>query len=582
MTCVRKRNGPYWRAAESKAMARRILGPGFRFNETKRQEQRHVKFDVDALLQAIAASVKRPVEDITSLVKLHEGDHNRILQATFNDKLQVLAKIPYHTVAKHYEIASEAATLTLLRHYKFTQVPEVLGYSADANNPVKTEYLLMSKVPGRRLSEVWPDLDDEAKEKVAIQIVRLEADIMGLKFPASGSLYFKNDLPEGTETYNRKRATDTRDPIVVGPSAQRDWWTGFRAQLHVHRGPWLKFRKAATAPAIREMVVCKKHAIPLKTRQRWLRELYQFQQFEPKHYVELLKQYMRLSSVISVASTHFLARRTLRHPNLSPENILVDPQTPGEITGLIDWQGAEILPLGLCAGLPPHSQQCKDPNPHQLNNPESTLPETWDFLNNSLQESKRHGGEQYISPQQYMTLSRDMNRSHFRALKNSGAMIRPRLYRHASKPWDGGLLDLQYALVHASSNWRSLQSSRLFGLLDRGNRPVAARLNREIMHSFLKYPCPLQYSEEEFERIQAFREAEAKRNLLADRKKRAMGVGRGGWVRDFQHLRQARTLAWRINRGLKLDGSEDEDFKRRNPADKGSEEPESPSEDPQQ
>ncbi|KAL4911003.1 kinase-like domain-containing protein [Aspergillus multicolor] len=538
----------------------------FLFHEKLRLKERYVRFDVNALLQAIAASVNQPMENITSFVKLREGDDSRIFQATFVDKRQVLAKIPYKTVAKHYAIASEAATLTLLRDYKFTQVPEVLGYAADAKNPVQAEYLLMSKLPGKPLSEVWPDWDDEAREKFAKQIVQLESDIMRLKFIASGSLYFRKDLPKDAETFTRTKATHTRDAIVVGPSAQWHWWVGIRPQLDIHRGPWLKFRKAAMAPGIREVAVCKENKSPMRIRQPWLRELYQQQEFEPKHYRELLNRYLKLSSVISVSATHFLARRRLRHPDLSPENILVDPDSPGKLTGIVDWQGAEILPLGLCAGFPPHTQQCKDPGSLQLNNPNAALPDTWDFLNNSLQESVRHSGKQYISPQLYMKLSKDLNRPHFRALKHSGAMVRPHLYRHVTKPWNGNLLDLQYALVHAYRSWRSLQESRLFGLLDRGNSEVAVRLNRELMRSFRENPCPLQFTDEEVERIQVFREAEAKRNLMVNRALKAIGAGHRGWVRDDRAVWQARALTWRINRGLRLNGSEDFHFKRRNPS----------------
>ena len=87
-----------------------------RFNEELRRAERRIQFDVDALVRAACESVDRHPNGVASITKLAEGGFNRILQVTFNDGYAVLARIPYKTtVPKHHAVASEAATLALLR-----------------------------------------------------------------------------------------------------------------------------------------------------------------------------------------------------------------------------------------------------------------------------------------------------------------------------------------------------------------------------------------------------------------------------------------------------------------------------------
>ena len=56
------------------------------------------------------------------------------------------------TVPKYHTVASEAATLVLLRAYG-VPVPKVLVYSPDRINAVGTEYILLEKLEGIPLSD---------------------------------------------------------------------------------------------------------------------------------------------------------------------------------------------------------------------------------------------------------------------------------------------------------------------------------------------------------------------------------------------------------------------------------------------
>lgn len=176
-------------------------------------------------------SVGRRLNGVASIKKISEGGFNRVLQITFNDGYAILARLPYKTtVPKHYAVASEAATLALLRAYG-VPVPKVLAYSPNQTNAVGTEYMLLERLEGTPMSGQWFSMDTKTRVKLMRQIVDVERRFMSIHFPASGSLYHRRDLDSS------QHCIPVLDDIVVGPTAQHEWWYQERASLEVDRGP---------------------------------------------------------------------------------------------------------------------------------------------------------------------------------------------------------------------------------------------------------------------------------------------------------------------------------------------------------
>ena len=106
------------------------------------------------------------------------------------DDFHFVARIPYPvTVPKSYAVASEVATMDFLRSFGLP-IPNVYGYSptSDSDNVAETEYIFMEFVVGTKLSDIWFDLEEREIESVMRQLVHLEAKMMSVSFPASGSL----------------------------------------------------------------------------------------------------------------------------------------------------------------------------------------------------------------------------------------------------------------------------------------------------------------------------------------------------------------------------------------------------------
>lgn len=92
----------------------------------------------------------------------------------------------------------------------------------------------MERVPGRPIGDAWFDLSDEQRLKVLHDFVQLEAKLFALHLPASGSIYFAHDLPQGTSNV---KIPGSEGRLCVGPYAALHWWWGERGGLDVDLGP---------------------------------------------------------------------------------------------------------------------------------------------------------------------------------------------------------------------------------------------------------------------------------------------------------------------------------------------------------
>ncbi|KAK4503068.1 hypothetical protein PRZ48_006495 [Zasmidium cellare] len=115
-------------------------------------------------------------------------------------------------------------------------LPKIYGYSASTNNPAWVEYIFMEQSSGRLLSEVWDDMEHQDRHKILAKIIEMENRLFGIRLPASGSLYYLKDLPQGI------RGTpidhhDAEDPfsLHIGPSTSTHFWFGRRSELSVDR-----------------------------------------------------------------------------------------------------------------------------------------------------------------------------------------------------------------------------------------------------------------------------------------------------------------------------------------------------------
>ncbi|EEH41093.2 phosphotransferase enzyme family protein [Paracoccidioides lutzii Pb01] len=427
----------------------------FMYNETKRLAERYVEFNVAALKEAVCKHTGRA--RVTSLAKLAEGRFNRVFLLALDDGLQVIVKIPFHnSFPKQYATASEVATLAFLRT-KGVPVPKVYGWSSVADNEVGTEYIIMDYVSGVGLDTKWYNLTRQEQTTVAIQIVEVERILFNIPFGSYGSIYFKKNIPPKLQSnlyvHGVKDPLGDSDIFCIGPSVDYRFWYGKRAEMQVDRGPWRNPHEYLAAIGKRELEWTYRYGKPLEGD-------FPFNKIQPGMvypgaYCALLEKYISMSPFLLPRDTRHPGNSpTLRHPDLTPSDVFISPET-FKISGIIDWQHAVIIPRLLASG---HPRLFKSPDGTPP--PTPGAPQPPDGYESLDPEAKAQVDE--LLRRRYLyyfydVFNRAKNHIHMISCANSLLEPRKQLVDYAGRQWNGSLISLRGALIQMCEWWALLQ-----------------------------------------------------------------------------------------------------------------------------
>lgn len=297
------------------------------------------------------------------------------------------------------------------------------------------------------------------------------------------------------------------------------------------------------APARREIQFCQQYGRPRLHVERYLREMYQFREISPGGHIQLLQDFLKLAPHLAVHSGRF-SRPVLRHPDFSPNNILVSPC--GDITGLLDWQHSAVLPLCLCAGIPKHFQNWGDPLSEKLAKPETKLPENFETLSPEEQANTRELMRKRLIHFYYAAMTMKLMPDHFDALRQESLMLRAKIFDRTRAPWEGDSVLLKFALIHAIEKW-----------------PLAVSDDKSLngrSYGDGKLPPsepPLRYSEDEIRKCLDEHNQRAERMQELEEMQKFLGTDALGWVPDDEHYEKSRALIQSIKASM-LENSESE------------------------
>jgi hypothetical protein len=127
---------------------------------------------------------------------------------------------------------------------------------------------MMEKAPGIQMFERWDNISEMDKLGVVKQLAKLEGEMTGIRFPASGSLYLRESMSEddGDAYIALDHASDPSGQFCIGPSCDRGWYSLDKnaASLHprTNRGPcgcsiWIIYSKLT--PSDRAKFVLLRH-----------------------------------------------------------------------------------------------------------------------------------------------------------------------------------------------------------------------------------------------------------------------------------------------------------------------------------
>ncbi|KZF23958.1 hypothetical protein L228DRAFT_208790 [Xylona heveae TC161] len=308
---------------------------------------RHTRFNMNELAKRAAEAAGDAHTQCVQVEKFSDGMFNKSFLFTMQDGTQVVGKAPNPNAGlAHYTTASEVATMDFVRNRLGTPAPKVLAWSSKAKeNPVGAEYIIMEKIAGVQLEEIWPKLDIKDRLEVVKAISGYQKSWMSTSFAQYGSLYYSSDIFENSEGCSLigENESETREPrFAVGPSTGREFLDDGRMELNFDRGPRSSAEQYKTAIGLRELI-CVQEITKLPQSSI---SLYGPGTYYPSRSqkVAALNTYPRMLKFLLPTDTS-ISSSFLWHPDLHAENIFVTPERPWQVLGIIDWQSSELLPL---------------------------------------------------------------------------------------------------------------------------------------------------------------------------------------------------------------------------------------------
>ncbi|OSC97338.1 hypothetical protein PYCCODRAFT_1428562 [Trametes coccinea BRFM310] len=237
------------------------------------------------------------------------GGYNVVHFLEFSDGVSWVIRMPFNQWEDVHARSMQLDILALDYIISRTSlpIPRIHGYSCDTNNSLGHPYMLMDKVHGTRLIDVWNEpswwIGERSKQRLFDSLAAMMVELSSLEFdkigrlvrtgPSSGGAYYVGPFPPEWDSTTQKPTEAT--------------------------GP---FSSAHTFLS---------HSISSMRRQEDSREL------------ALLQLFLGALSDPRFDSAPF----TFGHPDFDSQNIFVDDT--GRVVGLIDWDGVSVLPRQLGA-----------------------------------------------------------------------------------------------------------------------------------------------------------------------------------------------------------------------------------------
>lgn len=249
----------------------------------------------------------------TSISPLPRGSFHEILLLSFEDGWSCIGRFCRNVMHLTY-MESEVATMELVRGQTSIPVPEVYFANFNENHVVGAPFLLMQRMEGVSLDDVWEELGMENKKGVVEQVARVVHHLAHLRFEAIGAL---------------------KADGAVGAILERQYGEGSEGI-----GPFKTIKEyflgmIEASPSVRCCEECKS----LGEEHRALVEKF-FNESKPVH---------RFCD----------APFGLMHGDLDLQNLLVDHSDktqPPRLTAVIDWDSSVTHPLYYILSHPPFLQ----------------------------------------------------------------------------------------------------------------------------------------------------------------------------------------------------------------------------------
>ncbi|PIG90221.1 hypothetical protein AARAC_003672 [Aspergillus arachidicola] len=301
-----------------------------------------VEPDPQVIKQTVQSLLPSSTVQVTFLA---QGALNKIYEVKIDNEVFVMrVSLP---VDPYYKTMSEVSTLDWISRTTNIPVPRVITYQSSRDNPIGFEWIIMTKMSGRPLKELWRSLSFSAKTSLVGELAAYSSCLFQKQLQGIGNLYRTASILKGsglpqatwpaeTPAYSNKSPLFEKEHIPAGLPDD------------VHRGPFTSSSDWITSRLSLSEKDCQSTLNNLPSS-----DLDSDDEADADDAIRTLGIIGKLKALlpsIFPPSGDNSEPSVLVHDDLSSRNILVHDN--GELAAILDWECVSALPLWIACYYP--------------------------------------------------------------------------------------------------------------------------------------------------------------------------------------------------------------------------------------
>ncbi|XHF98727.1 hypothetical protein AWENTII_002266 [Aspergillus wentii] len=316
------------------------------------QPQWTVEPDPQVIEQTIQSLLPSSTVQVTFLA---EGALNKLYDVKVDDEVLVMrVSLP---VDPYYKTMSEVSTVDWISRTTNIPVPRVITYQSSRESPIGFEWILMTRMPGRPLKELWHSLSFSAKTSLVGEFAAYSSCLFRNQLQGIGNIYgiasSINDStlsqatgPAGNPANSNSSPLSEKEHLPTGlPEVGRivsmNFFWGSHILQDVHRGPFTFSSDWITSRLSLRETDCQSTLDNLPASD--LESDDEDDADDAIRKLEIIGKLKTLLPSFFPPNEGNPEPSVLVHEDLSSRNILVHDN--GELAAILDWECVSALPL---------------------------------------------------------------------------------------------------------------------------------------------------------------------------------------------------------------------------------------------
>ncbi|GMG13725.1 unnamed protein product [Aspergillus oryzae] len=308
--------------------------------------------DLQVIEQTIQSLLPSSTVQVTFLA---QGALNKIYDVKIDNEVFVMrVSLP---VDPYYKTMSEVSTVNWISRTANIPVPRIITYQSSRENPIGFEWIIMTKMPGRPLKELWRSLSFSAKTSLVGEFAAYSSCLFRNQLQGIGNLYTSPSIlkdsglpeatwPAGNPSYSKKSSRSEKEPMPaalsdVGRIVSMHFFWGSHILQDVHRGPFMSSSDWITSRLSLSEKNCQSTLDNLPSGD--LDSDDEADADDATRTLEIIGKLKTLLPSIFPLNGDSPEPSILVHDDLSSRNILVHDN--GELAAILDWECVSALPL---------------------------------------------------------------------------------------------------------------------------------------------------------------------------------------------------------------------------------------------